>query len=338
MDASNNQRRFRLRQSIIWIILVVIIWYELIYGIFVALIAWLLNYLANGLSDSLVFIINYYSLTLISVITLGMLCLFKGNRYIWRSFLPARRKNKAGSYELLSRDDFNVELYGRSRNTPRMLLIGLLLGFLTNFGCILCALIHGDIKLYFESSWSQVPVFLFAFISTFIQSSSEEMWCRGFMYERINERYPLWVSVAVNGIFFGLMHMLNPSVSVLSITGIIICGFSYSLLRWYSGSIWVAMGIHTGWNFTQNFLFGLPNSGLISEVSLFHLDAANGINNLIYDYGFGVEGALPALFFDSLVGIICLILAKRDGRLGELLMSSNKLHEDYEQNNNRLSE
>ena len=75
------------------------------------------------------------------------------------------------------------------------------------------------------------------------------------------------------------------------------------------------------WNFTQNFLFGLPNSGLVSEASVFHLDAATGISNWIYSYEFGVEGGVPAIFADVLIVAVILILAKRDGRLGELLES-----------------
>ncbi len=293
------------------------------------------------------FIIEMYSLTIFSVIVLAILCAFKGNGYIWKSFLPARRKKVEGSHALITWDEFAPELYGRSNNRMRMLMIGLLLGFITNFFCILCALLHGDIKLYFEASTSQIPIFLFALISTFVQSTSEELWCRGFMYERLHERHPLWVSVFVNGVFFGLLHMFNPSVSVLSIAGIVVCGFSYSILRWYTGSIWAAMGIHTGWNFTQNFLFGLPNSGLISQLSLFHLDAANGTTNLIYDYGFGVEGALPALFIDALVGIVCLYLAYRNGRIKELTMSGRQIYEKviasnnagevHEQDNNTIS-
>ena len=75
------------------------------------------------------------------------------------------------------------------------------------------------------------------------------------------------------------------------------------------------------WNFTQNFIFGLPNSGLVSEASVFHLDAATGISNWIYSYEFGVEGGVPAIFIDVLLMVVILILAKRDGRLGELLES-----------------
>ena len=204
-------------------------------------------------------------------------------------------------------------------------MLGLLLGFVTNFFCIACAMVHGDIKLIFDFSASQIPVILYGFLMVFIQSSSEEMWCRGFMYERILIHYPLWVAVLINGIFFGLLHIFNPGVSVMAILGIVICGFSYSLLRWYTGSIWITMGIHTMWNFTQNFIFGLPNSGLVSEVSVFNLDAVNAVSNLIYNYEFGVEAAIPALVVDALIGVVCIILAKRNGRLGELNMSYEKI-------------
>ena len=39
-------------------------------------------------------------------------------------------------------------------------LLGLLLGFLTNFFCIACALLHGDIKLCFAFSAKQLPLLL----------------------------------------------------------------------------------------------------------------------------------------------------------------------------------
>ena len=242
----------------------------------------------------------------------------KKNRFILRSFLP---KGVGKDHKILVVED---TYEATQENTAQKLLIGLLLGFLTNFACILCAMIHGDIKLYLDVSASMIPVFIYAFIMVFIQSTSEELWCRGFMYERINIHYPLWVSILVNGIFFGLLHAFNPGVSVMAIVGIAICGVSYSIVRWYTGSIWIPMGIHTMWNFTQNFIFGLPNSGLVSEASIFHLDAANGVSNLIYDYGFGVEAAIPALVVDALLGVVCLLLARRDGRLSELTMSYEK--------------
>lgn len=317
----NPKKKLQIRDLIVWIVFVLIAWYIFI-GSFLRLpFDELVMSLEGKVSDGMFFTLEYYTGTIFDILILFILTwLFKKNRYIWKSFLLPK-KGAAGSHAMLSEDDINAELYGRSNNSFRNLGIGLLLGFLTNFFCILCALIHGDIKLYFDASASQIPVFIFALICVCIQSSAEELWCRGFMYERIHKRYPLWVCVAVNGILFGLLHIFNPGVSALPVIGIIVCGFSYSLLRWYSGSIWVAMGIHTGWNFTQNYLFGLPNSGLVSEASLFHLDAANGTTTLIYDYAFGVEGGLPSVFIDALLGIVILVLAAKSGRLRELGMN-----------------
>lgn len=284
--------------NIIWIILAFAGWYIILAGSADELLSALFK-LIPGKSPEMSFILEIYTPVLGSVLFFLLVCaLTKKNRFMLDIVKPTKD--------------------GRSMS---MLGMGILLGFLTNFFCILLALLHGDIKLYLDFSAAQIPMMLFAFISVFFQSTSEELWCRGFLYERINIHYPLWVAVLVNGVLFGLLHCFNPGVTVLAIADITICGIAYSLLRWYSGSIWTCFGIHTMWNFTQNFLFGLPNSGLVSEASVFHLDAANGISNLIYSYEFGVEGALPAVFIDLLLAVVILLLAKRDGRLGELLES-----------------
>ena len=120
--------------------------------------------------------------------------------------------------------------------------------------------------------------------------------------------------------------MSNPGAAFLPILDIFVCGLSYSIAKWYTKSIWFPMGVHTAWNFTQNFLFGLPNSGLVSEASIFKMDALNAQSNLIYNYEFGVEGAMPAVLGDVLLGVICLILAAKKGRLQELKMTYDELH------------
>ncbi len=315
-----------MRTNPLWIVFVFLGWYFFLASFAMTPYMLAVGALSGSISSELQFVLDMYLGTIMTVVVLFLLTWrYRDNRYIWKSFLMPKRYEQP----VLEPEDAGAEFYGRGRNTVGMLWAGILLGFLTNFVCILCALIHGDIKLYFDASPSQIPFFVFALIAVCVQSTSEELWCRGFLYERLHEKYPLWVSVAVNGILFGLLHIFNPGVTVLSIVSIMICGFSYSLLRWYSGNIWIAMGIHTGWNFTQNFIFGLPNSGLVSEASIFHLDAATGVSNLIYDYGFGVEGALPAVLMDAAVGVICVLLAARSGRLRELGLSRPKTEELY---------
>ncbi len=284
---------------IIWILLVWFALYEIVDGILLLITIELLKILVPNRSAGLSFVFEYYTPLLASCIFFILLCLvIKKNRFMLGVMKPSRE--------------------GRSM---KMLGIGLLLGFLTNFFCILCALIHGDIKLYPDFSAAQIPLMIFALISVFFQSTSEELWCRCYLYDRINVHYPLWVAIVINGSLFGLMHLSNPGITALALADLIICGLAYSLLRWYSGSIWTCFGIHTMWNFTQNFLFGLPNSGLVSEASVFHLDAATGISNMIYSYEFGVEGGVPAVFIDLLIIVVILVMAKKTGRLGELLES-----------------
>ena len=282
---------------IIWILLAWFTLYEILAGLATMGCEDLLRMLFKYPSGALSFVLTYYTPRLGSCLLFVLVCLvLKKNRFLLEGVKPVK-------------------------GSMRMLGIGLLLGFLTNFFCILCALIHGDIKLYCDFSASLIPFLLFAFISTFFQSASEELWCRSFLYDRINVHYPLWVGIVINGVLFGVMHLGNPGVSALAIADLIFCGISYSLLRWYTGSIWACFGIHTMWNVTQNFIFGLPNSGLVSEASVFHLGAANGISNWIYSYEFGVEGAFPAVFIDLVLGGVILWAAWKEGRLGELLKS-----------------
>ena len=291
------------KNRILWICLMTVFWYMLVFSVPGELLFdpgsgpfdWFMEKIGY-MHDANRFTMQYYLATISGFIG-GILYMgyTKRNKFILRSMLPSCPNNKL-----------------------KHLLQGLLIGFAMNFGCILVALIAGDIKLFLNFGIEQIPFYFFALVCVFIQSSTEEMWTRGFMYERINVHYPLWVAILVNGAFFGAMHIFNDGAGVLPILDIVICGLGFSLAKWYTGSIWVPMGIHTAWNFTQNFLFGLPNSGLISEASVFGLDAANARTTLIYDATFGVEGAIPAVLADAILGIVCLILAARKGRLGEL--------------------
>lgn len=284
---------------IIWILLAFFGWYMIVSSFVTLYQDKLQAQLFADPSPGMRFVLDYYALTLSSVVVFILVCLLiKKNRFMLDIIKPTAK-----------------------RRSMSKLGVGILLGFLTNFFCILCALLHGDIKLFFDFSASQIPLMIFAFICVFIQSSSEELWCRTFMYERINVHYPLWVAIVVNGVVFGLLHSANPGITALAMVDLIVCGLAYSLLRWYSGSIWTCFGIHTMWNFTQNLIFGLPNSGLVSEASIFHLDAMNAVSNWIYSYEFGVEGAIPAIFIDLLLAAVILYKAKKDGRLGELLES-----------------
>ena len=294
----NHKQKVDWKNRIIWILLVTSFWYILVLSSIEGILfdSGLSPIRQMDVSNEVRFTMVCYLSTIVSFTGVLVYTLVtKRNRFIFRSFMPTAAGNRLSA-----------------------LLWGLLVGFVMNFGCIVWALLAGDIKLFLNFTLSQIPFFLFALVCVFIQSTTEELWCRGFMYERINVHYPLWVAILVNGLFFAALHTANPGAGVLPIVDIAICGLSFSIAKWYTGSIWFPMGIHTAWNFTQNYLFGLPNSGLVSEASVFGLDAASAQDTWIYNVAFGVEGAIPAVLADLALGVICLVLAARPGRLGEL--------------------
>jgi membrane protease YdiL (CAAX protease family) len=179
-------------------------------------------------------------------------------------------------------------------NTPKLFAVGLGIGLGMNLLCALIAMINGDIALTFHAFR---PVsFLLLFIAVLIQSAAEELVCRVFIYQRLVRRYgkPLMAAV-VNAAFFAMIHLSNPGVTGMAIANIFIYGLLFSAMVVYMDSPWAAMAAHAGWNFCQNILLGLPNSGNVVPYSVFKLDAAAATDSFAYSVSFGLEGSLTSV-------------------------------------------
>ena len=192
--------------------------------------------------------------------------LFRKNRYIGKCFL----KNDTG-------------------NTLPYLGAGLLLGFLLNLLCASVAIFRGDVSLEFKEFGFLPAVGLFA--AVFIQSSAEEALCRGFLYQRlVKATEKPYAAVFLNAVFFAVLHLLNDGMNPLAFYDIFITGVFFSLIVLYFDSLWMAMGIHATWNFTQSILLGLPNSGASFPYSIFGLDCGMTRTSFAYHREFGLEG------------------------------------------------
>ena len=197
----------------------------------------------------------------------------------------------------------------RTANNLKGILIGLLLGFGANGFCVLMSVITGDIKLSYNGI---DPLVLVVFlIAVFIQSSSEELTDRVYLYQKLRRRYrnPL-VALLFSAVVFMAMHMANPGFTVVAGSQIFLVGLIWALIVYYYDSVWVAFWFHAAWNYTQNIIFGLPNSGVVSEYSIFRLEAASARNGLFYNVNFGVEGSIGSSLI-LLVIIIALIVINR---------------------------
>lgn len=188
---------------------------------------------------------------------------------------------------------FKALRYNRKGNNIKGFLIGLLMGFGANSFCVVASLISGDIKLSFYG-FDFVVLLTFAIV-VFIQSGAEELTDRFYLYQKLRRRYrhPA-VAVLVNSLVFTLMHLGNPGFTFIAGVQIFLVGFIFSIMVYYYNNLWGAMAFHAAWNYTQNIIFGLPNSGIVSEYSIFTLEAASARNGLFYNVRFGVEGSIGA--------------------------------------------
>ena len=192
----------------------------------------------------------------------------------------------------------------RRGNTPALLGAGLLAGGLLNLLCASAAILRGDIALEFKQ-FELFPV-LGLFAAVWIQSSAEEALCRGFLYQRLlNATEKPYLAVFLNAAFFAAIHLFNEGMNPLAFYDLLITGVFFSLIVFYFDSLWMAMGIHTTWNFTQSILLGLPNSGASFPYSVFGLDGGITHSSFAYHTAFGLEGTILSA---AIMTLCCVVL------------------------------
>ena len=203
--------------------------------------------------------------------------------------------------------------YNRTCNNFKMLILGFLTGFVLNGFCATVAILHGDIKLTFYKF--EIVNLILLFIVVFIQSSSEELIFRGFIYQRLKNRYKnTEFAIIINSILFALLHLGNNGISAFGFIDILLSGVFFSLMFCAFDSIWLVMACHTTWNFTQNILLGLPNSGTISKYSLFMMDVNSAISSFAFDKNFGLEGTALSITLMFTGCVIMYIYCKKNNK------------------------
>ncbi|MFB6224583.1 MAG: lysostaphin resistance A-like protein [Haloarcula sp.] len=133
-----------------------------------------------------------------------------------------------------------------------------------------------------------------------VQATAEEVIVRGYLLTNAAEGLAGWVgkrraviaATVLTGALFGVLHLRNPSASLLSVTNITLYGLLLGACYVLTGRLGIATGFHVAWNYTLA-LFGFPVSGIRTGVSILSTDATGPA--LVTGGGFGPEGGLIAL-------------------------------------------
>jgi len=90
----------------------------------------------------------------------------------------------------------------------------------------------------------------------------EELLFRGVLLRLLEIAFGSWPALALSAGVFGLVHLLAPQATLSSAIAImleagVLLGSAYFLTR----RLWLPIGLHIGWNFTQGGVFGIAVSG-----------------------------------------------------------------------------
>jgi hypothetical protein len=145
------------------------------------------------------------------------------------------------------------------QHAPRELLVGLIAGTL----CI--GLVIGVLTAsgsYHVTGMAAASVLWLALASSLVTGVFEELLFRGVLFRLVEDSWGSYAALAVSSLFFGAAHLFNPNATWLSAVAIMVeagifLGAAYMLTR----RLWLPIGIHAGWNFTEGGVFGAAESG-----------------------------------------------------------------------------
>lgn len=192
-----------------------------------------------------------------------------------------------------------------SKGVFKNLLLGMTTGIL--FFCAVTAvlLLTGCSRIVYASpAWSYILKNMFSYL---LVACSEEVIFRGILFRMTDERYGLWAALGISALLFGAVHLMNPGASLWSSVAIAVeAGVLLGIVYKYSGSLWLPIGLHWAWNFTQGNVFGFPVSGCGLEESIFRTSACGP--DIITGGAFGPEASIISVILGTALSILFIWL------------------------------
>ena len=173
-------------------------------------------------------------------------------------------------------------------------------------------LIFDERALHGESAWSYGLQWGIAFLLT---AWFEESLLRGYLQSTLARGVGFWWAAVLLSLAFGATHLPNHGESPIGIFSVVGAGLLFCLSLWLTKSLYWAVGLHAGWDWSQSYLYGVPDSGQVASGHLFVTHPSGG---LIWSGGpTGPEGSLYVLPTMAIIALGMWIAWSRSGRRNE---------------------
>jgi membrane protease YdiL (CAAX protease family) len=188
---------------------------------------------------------------------------------------------------------------------------GLLVGAALYSGCVVILMALGMYRIEGLNPWT----FVIPAVAMSLSSGMfEELLFRGVLYRSVEDMFGSWISLAVSSAVFGLVHLINPAGTLvgaiyISIEAGLLLAAAYMLTR----RLWLSIGFHMAWNYTQSAIFGGIVSGNTPEPGLIRSNIRGP--EVLTGGSFGLESSVIAFLLCTATGIVLLVMAARRGAL-----------------------
>jgi|GEM_PF-5084293 len=136
-----------------------------------------------------------------------------------------------------------------------------------------------------------------ALITCFFNVVTQEVLVRSYMFQELWSKYGAWVATGVTTGLFVAMHagaLMQGTQGLIAGVNIFIASLMLSLAYVRTGQLWLAIGIHLGWNGLQGPVLGINVTGTDLAFGGWSVFSFNG-DPLLTGGAMGVEGGLVGL-------------------------------------------
>jgi hypothetical protein len=138
----------------------------------------------------------------------------------------------------------------------------------------------------------------------------EEVTFRGLLFRVTEQTFGTWIGVAVSAVAFGALHGLNPNASLASSVAIILeSGILLAAAYFATRTLWLPIGLHFGWNFAEDFIFGVRMSGHAARPAI--VDGTLTGSSLWTGGAYGLESSIWAISMAAILSAVLIAIAVR---------------------------
>jgi membrane protease YdiL (CAAX protease family) len=167
--------------------------------------------------------------------------------------------------------------------------VGMLGGSLLFCATLAALYLAGAYRVTAIAPWT---VMVGPFFGMIVIGFLEEILFRGIVFRILQGWLGTWIAVLLSVVIFALAHAPNQGATAIALASVAGAGLLLCAAYMLTGRLWLGIGFHIGWNFTQGGLFSVPVSGHAAKGMI------QGVltgPNWLTGGAFGVEGSALAV-------------------------------------------